>query len=88
MDRYREWKKKSTGEQILTGARNNKTKVGLGAWMASVGGYYAYLKQDTRLSEVQRMAKMRTFTLIASVVLLGATTAAIYADSNFSRGGG
>lgn len=81
MNRFRDWKSKSTPEKIVSSARGNKIKVTVGAWLASVGGYYAYLKQDNRLAEAQRMAKLKTFTLAVSVVLLTTALAALYVDN-------
>lgn len=80
MNRFREWKKMSTLGKIGEYARQHKITVAMGTWLASNGGFYAYLKQDPGMSEAQRMIKMSRFNMAASGVILTATAAAIYVD--------
>lgn len=85
MDRFRDWKRKSTFEKMVSAANANKLKVTTGVWLASVGGYYGYLSLDMQLTQAQRIAKVRTFVSAVTVVLVASLTAAFYVDS-MSRG--
>lgn len=85
MNRFREWKRKSTFGKIAEYARGHKLTVAMGTWAATIGGYYGYLKQDIGISETQRMIKVSRFNVPASGIILAATTAAIYADKTGAK---
>ncbi|OBA24542.1 hypothetical protein METBIDRAFT_10678 [Metschnikowia bicuspidata var. bicuspidata NRRL YB-4993] len=69
-ERLERWETLSTGDKIFTKVNDNKYKIIVGAWAASLWGSWAIVNKDKYMTTAQKAVQARVYAQAITVVLL------------------
>ena len=61
MEQYREWNNMSLSEKTFTSLNNNKYKIILTSWVASMWGSWVYVNRDKVMTSPQKLVQARMY---------------------------
>ncbi|CCH42773.1 Altered inheritance rate of mitochondria protein 38 [Wickerhamomyces ciferrii] len=67
---YQKWSNLPLSEKLLSGVVNNKYKIIVGSWAASMYGSWLYVDRDPIMTRAQKLVQARMYAQFLSVILL------------------
>lgn len=70
LEDHKKWKEMSTQQKAVEGLSNNKYKIIVGAWAASMYGSWVYVNRDKIMTKAQKAVQARMYAQFITVGLL------------------
>ncbi|EEQ37818.1 putative respiratory supercomplex factor [Clavispora lusitaniae] len=86
MEQYREWNNMSLSEKTFTSLNNNKYKIILTSWVASMWGSWVYVNRDKVMTGPQKLVQARMYAQAVTIVLLLSTIVLAMKEEELNKG--